>query len=115
MSDAITNMLRTYVIEPVAKDPIWIMILFAGQIVFGLRFIIQWIVSEYKRKSHVPNIFWYLSLVGSLVSLTYFIHIKNPVLILAFSMNVFIYLRNIHLIARHAKAGRVTPIEKAED
>jgi lipid-A-disaccharide synthase-like uncharacterized protein len=45
----------------------------------------------------MPRLFWHLSLVGSLISLSYFIHIKNPVLILTFSQSALIYFRNIHL------------------
>ena len=115
MFEIITNTFQTYVIEPIAADPIWTTILFIGQLIFFSRFVVQWIVSEYKKKSHVPRIFWYLSLVGSWISLIYFIHIKNPVLMLGFSLNTLIYLRNLHLIYKHAKKGIVTVIEKNED
>jgi len=115
MFEIITNTFQTYVIEPIAADPIWTTILFIGQLIFFSRFVVQWIASEYKKKSHVPRIFWYLSLVGILISLIYFIHIKNPVLMLGFSLNTLIYLRNLHLIYKHAKKGVVTVIEKSED
>ena len=115
MLEMITNTLQTYVIKPIAADPIWTTILFIGQLIFFSRFVVQLIVSEYKKKSYVPRIFWYLSLVGSWISLIYFIHIKNPVLMLSFSLNTLIYLRNLHLIYKHAKKGVVTVIEKNGD
>ena len=93
----------------------WIIFGFAAQAAFTARFLIQWIASEYKRRSHVPKAFRYLSLAGSLISLTYFIHAKHPILILAFSGNTFIYARNVHLIRKHAKEGVITPIEYEED
>ena len=108
-------MVQTYVIEPIAADPVWMIILFIGQAIFGARFIVQWIVSEYKKKSHVPTIFWYISLAGSLISLTYFVHNKNPILILSFSLNTLIYIRNLHLIHKHTKLGQVPVIEKGDD
>jgi lipid-A-disaccharide synthase-like uncharacterized protein len=54
----------------------------------------------------VPTAFWFMSLAGSLILLVYSIHIKNPIFMLAFSLNTFIYLRNLHLIYMHADAGQ---------
>lgn len=106
---------RNAINEYVVNDPVWAIIFLVGQTIFGGRFIIQWIVSEYKKKSHVPRIFWYLSLVGSLILLVYSIHIRHPLFMLAFSLNTLIYIRNIHLIFKHAKLSEVTPIEYDED
>ena len=97
------------------KEPVWTTVGFVGQATFGGRFILQWIVSEYKRKSHVPTAFWFLSLIGSLILLIYCVHRREPILILGFSINMLIYLRNLHLIYKHAKKGVVTVIEKSED
>lgn len=44
------------------NDMVWIIFGFIGQFIFGLRFIIQWIYSEIKKKSVIPFSFWYLSL-----------------------------------------------------
>jgi len=115
MINAIANMIRSAFHEQLIKDPVWGTVGFIGQVVFGTRFILQWIVSEYKKKSHVPRAFWFISLVGSLILLVYAFHIRNPVFILGFSLNTLIYLRNIHLIYEHARAGEVTVIEKDED
>ena len=44
----------------------WLVIGFIGQIAFGARFVIQWIVSEKKGESTIPLIaFWYCSITGS--------------------------------------------------
>ncbi len=102
-------------IQEITAEPIWGMIGFLGQAVFGTRFILQWIVSEYKKKSHVPTAFWFLSLLGSLILLVYSIHREEPVFILGFSLNTLIYLRNIHLIYNNSKAGRAGPIGQEED
>ena len=84
-------------------DPWWEATALAGEVVFGGRFVLQWIVSEYKKKSYVPTAFWFMSIVGSIILLIYSIHIEKPVLILAFTINTLIYMRNIHLIFRHKK------------
>lgn len=98
-----------------AQEPVWTVIGFLGQVTFGGRFILQWIVSEYKKKSHVPTAFWFLSLAGSLILLVYSIHRREPVFILGFSINMLIYVRNLHLIFKHAKTGEITSIEHDED
>tara|TARA_X000000950_G_C13723602_1_gene581283 strand:+ start:261 stop:560 length:300 start_codon:yes stop_codon:yes gene_type:complete len=71
---------------------------FVGQGLFASRFIVQWIYSERKGYSHIPIIFWYLSIFGGLGLLAYAIFRKDPVIILGQSFGVFIYLRNLILI-----------------
>jgi lipid-A-disaccharide synthase-like uncharacterized protein len=102
-------------IRELSQDPVWSIVGFVGQFTFGGRFILQWLVSEFKKQSHVPVAFWYLSLVGSIIMLTYSIHLRNLVFILGFSLNTFIYVRNLHLIYKHKQTGEVTVIEKDED
>ena len=115
MFDSIIEFFKSAITEQIVKDPIWATLAFVGQVIFGGRFILQWIVSEYKKRSHVPTAFWYISLVGSIILLSYSIHIKNPIFMFGFSLNTLIYLRNLHLIYKHAKKGVVTVIEKSED
>ncbi len=59
----------------------WIIIGFAGQALFSTRFVLQWIASERARRSIVPKAFWYFSLAGSAVLLSYAIHRQDPVFI----------------------------------
>ena len=115
MLDSIIEFFKGAITEQIVKDPVWAVVALVGQIVFAGRFILQWIVSEYKGKSHVPTAFWFISLLGSLILLSYSIHLKNLIFMLGFSLSTFIYLRNLHLIYKHAKKGLVTVIEKAED
>ena len=107
-------MLESFIKE-LSQEPIWTSIGFVGQVTFGGRFILQWIVSEYKKKSHIPVAFWFLSLMGSLILLVYSIHRTEPIFILGFSINTLIYIRNLHLIYKHKQTGEVTVIEKDED
>jgi len=115
MFDSIIEFFKSAITEQIVGDPVWATVALVGQVVFGGRFVLQWIVSEYKGRSHVPTAFWFVSLAGSLMLLSYSIHIKNPIFMLGFSLNTLIYLRNLHLIYKHAKKGMITVIEKAED
>lgn len=71
---------------------------FAGQVLFFMRFILQWLFTERYKKSAVPISFWYFSIVGSFMLLTYSVLIKDPIFILGQSTGAIIYLRNISLI-----------------
>jgi lipid-A-disaccharide synthase-like uncharacterized protein len=102
-------------VKELAHEPVWTTIGFMGQFTFGGRFILQWLVSEYKKKSYIPIAFWYLSLVGSIILLVYSVHRVEPVFVLGFSLNAIIYIRNLHLIYKHKQTGEVTVIEKDED
>ncbi len=78
----------------------WLIIGFVGQAMFFMRFFIQWIVSEKARKSIIPTSFWYFSIAGSLILLTYAIHRRDPVFIVGQSTGSFIYLRNLYFIKK---------------
>ncbi len=71
---------------------------FIGQTVFFSRFVIQWIVSEIKKESVIPMIFWYLSITGSIILLVYSIYRKDPVFIVGQSVGFVVYIRNIFLV-----------------
>ena len=77
---------------------IWIIIGFVGQALFSARFVVQWLASERARRSVVPTVFWYFSLGGGLILLSYAIHKRDPVFIAGQATGVFIYLRNLYLI-----------------
>ena len=76
----------------------FLMIGLIGQGLFASRFIVQWIYSEKKGESHIPIIFWYLSIFGGIGLLIYAIFRKDPVIILGQTFGIFIYLRNLILI-----------------
>ena len=115
MFNSIIEFIKSSITEQVVHDPVWATVALIGQVVFAGRFILQWIVSEYKKRSHVPTAFWVISVIGSLILLSYSIHIKNPIFMLAFSLNTLIYMRNLHLIYKYAQKNVVTAIEKEQD
>jgi lipid-A-disaccharide synthase-like uncharacterized protein len=77
-------------------DP-WLVLGFAAQGLFTARFLVQWVVSEKKKRSTMPKAFWYFSLVGSALLLVYAIHVRDPVFILGQSFGFVVYIRNLML------------------
>lgn len=83
-------------------ETIWIAIGFLGQGLFFGRWVIQWIASERTAKSQVPIAFWYMSLIGGLITLAYAIYRQDPVFIAGQSVGAIVYLRNLILIRQAA-------------
>ena len=75
------------------KIPLWLLIYGSmGQIIFTLRFVYQWIYSKRKDESLLPIGFWVISLLGSLIIVSYAIYRRDPVLI-AYSRNIYLSRR----------------------
>src|SRR4051795_4793538 len=85
---------------PDAIPALWLAIGFLGQAVFTARFLVQWVASERRRDSVVPVAFWWLSLLGGFTLLAYATYRRDPVIILGQSMGVFVYVRNLMLVAK---------------
>jgi len=83
----------------------WWVVGFAGQLVFASRFWVQWIASERARRSVVPVSFWWLSIVGGLLSLGYAIYRLDPVFIMGQVTGTVIYVRNLAMIRQARAAG----------
>ncbi|MDR8363621.1 lipid-A-disaccharide synthase N-terminal domain-containing protein [Pseudomonas sp. JL3] len=83
-----------------SRETLWLVIGFGGQIAFTGRFVLQWLYSEYKKRSVIPVGFWYLSIVGSTLLFAYAIYRQDPVFIVGQAFGSIVYLRNLQLIAR---------------
>ena len=88
---------------------IWLAVGFLGQFAFSLRFLVQWIASERRKASVVPNLFWWFSIAGGLCLLSYAIYRQDPVFILGQSAGLFVYVRNIVLLRKKRLAGEGLP------
>ena len=75
----------------------WTALGFAGQILFGSRFFVQWWASERKRRVVIPTSFWILSTIGGATLFAYAIHQRDPVFALGQGSGLLIYLRNLKL------------------
>jgi lipid-A-disaccharide synthase-like uncharacterized protein len=87
----------------------WIGLGLLGQALFTARFLLQWIASERRGASVTPTAFWYFSLGGGSLLLTYSIYRRDLVFILGQSVGLVVYLRNLVLIRRAAAAPREEP------
>ena len=68
MNDPITWLAWTgLVITP------WKLIGYTGTLMFGGRWLVQFIASKRMGKPVIPRAFWYMSVVGSLMTLSYFL------------------------------------------
>lgn len=84
---------------------IWLAIGFGGQLLFSARFLVQWITSERSKRSVVPVAFWYFSIAGSIVLLSYAIYRLDPVFIMGQLFGFVIYARNLMLIRGESRRG----------
>jgi lipid-A-disaccharide synthase-like uncharacterized protein len=85
----------------------WTIIGWTANAVFSSRFIVQWYATEKKKQVVVPAAFWWLSLVGSLLFLSYAIfYDKHHVIIYAYAFNWIPYARNLIIHYRHQKSYR---------
>ncbi len=87
----------------------WLAVGFGAQLMFSMRFIMQWIASERARQSVVPEVFWYYSFVGGVMLFIYAVYRADPVFMLGQGMGLFIYSRNIYFILRE-KRIRMEPV-----
>ncbi|MGQ9812841.1 MAG: lipid-A-disaccharide synthase N-terminal domain-containing protein [Dissulfurimicrobium sp.] len=85
------------------KEILILTIGFTGQFLFFMRFFVQWIYSERRKKSLIPMAFWYLSIAGSLVLLVYALLRRDIVFIAGQGLGILIYLRNIYFISMEKK------------
>jgi lipid-A-disaccharide synthase-like uncharacterized protein len=68
-----------------------------GNACFFSRFFVQWYKSERAGKSVAPPIFWWLSLVGTVLLGAYSYSRESYVLVLGYVINGLIYTRNLKL------------------
>ena len=93
--------LRGYVYDVfVARMDFWLAFGLLAQLVFGARFILQWIASERAGRSVMPMSFWFLSLAGGVMTLAYGLVRREPIIIFGQAVSTVIYVRNIVLILR---------------
>jgi lipid-A-disaccharide synthase-like uncharacterized protein len=87
----------------VARLDGWVLVGFAAQGLFAMRFLVQWIASERAGRSVIPLAFWIFSIGGGLLLLGYALYRKDPVFIDGQAFGVFVYLRNLYFVLRERK------------
>lgn len=74
----------------------WTLWGFVGQVIFFLRFFVQWWATEKKKESVIPDSFWYLSVIGTLILIVYAWKREDLVFVVGFSLTLVVYSRNIY-------------------
>lgn len=88
---------------------VWKVIGWMGNATFSSRFIVQWYYTEKHKQVVIPVIFWWLSLLGSLLILIYALTKKDSVFIYAYLFPWIPYTRNLIIHYRHQKAHTDCP------
>jgi len=105
LSQALGNYLHEVFI---AKFQVWVLLGYVAQIMFTMRFLVQWIASERAGKMVMPVAFWFFSIGGGLLLLVYALYIRDPVFILGQAFGVFVYARNLYFELRDRRAAAAT-------
>ena len=104
--DAVLTKLAVWWANTSTTEMVWLTVGFSAQLMFSMRFIVQWIASERARQSIVPEMFWYFSFAGGTMLFAYALYRVDPVFILGQGMGLLIYARNIHFIWRGKRDGQ---------
>ena len=89
---------------------LWKVIGWTGNVVFFSRFIVQWLATEKRKQVVVPTAFWWLSLIGTLLLLSYALFDRrDSVFIFAYAFSWIPYIRNLIIHQRHKRAHRECP------
>lgn len=88
--------------KTLVADPglLWHAVGIFGQGLFASRFWVQWWESEKLQKSELGRVFWWLSLVGSAISVVYFLQIRDVISIVNQSFGMIPYVRNLMLLRK---------------
>jgi len=98
--------MQDFLVDFEAQLTMWALIGAIGQMAFFSRMLVQWVTSERRQESVVPMMFWWLSLIGGAILLSYGIHKRDPVIIMGQSFGFVVYVRNLILIYRKRSADR---------
>jgi lipid-A-disaccharide synthase-like uncharacterized protein len=75
----------------------WIVLLgYVAQVMFTMRFVVQWIASERAGKMVMPIAFWFFSIGGGILLFGYALYIRDPVFILGQGFGVLSPTRNLY-------------------
>jgi lipid-A-disaccharide synthase-like uncharacterized protein len=86
----------------------WLLLGYAGQSLFAMRFLVQWVASERVGRSVIPVTFWFFSIGGGMLLFIYALYIHDPVFILGQGFGLFVYLRNVYFVFRERKTALVS-------
>jgi lipid-A-disaccharide synthase-like uncharacterized protein len=94
----------------------WVVFGLLGQLFFTARFVVQWLASERRGRSTMPNAFWYFSVAGGSILFLYACFYRHDlVFTVGQAAGLFVYARNLMLIRRAAGATAAAAPQGAAD
>ena|SRR5689334_6346244 len=106
----LSNAIGAYLHEVfVLKFQWWVALGYVAQIMFTMRFVVQWLASERAGRMVMPIAFWFFSIGGGSLLLVYALYIRDPVFILGQAFGNFVYLRNLYFELRDRRRSRAKP------
>ncbi len=95
-------------------SPFWVYLIgFAGMVVYGLRIIIQWYLSEKAHKVESPGSYWVLSSVGAVIIYIYGWLRKDFSILFGESVGYYIYMWNIKILGLYKKVPKAVIVLQA--
>lgn len=95
-------------------SPFWVYLVgFAGMVVYGLRIIIQWYLSEKAHKVESPGSYWVLSSVGAVIIYIYGWLRKDFSILFGESVGYYIYMWNIKILGLYKKVPKAVIVLQA--
>ena len=102
----LSNQVGSYLYNVFFMKLTWLVLVgYAGQALFTMRFVVQWIASERAKKSVFPVAFWFFSIGGGLLLFAYALAKEDPVFILGQGFGVFVYVRNLYFVYRERRSS----------
>src|SRR5215467_13006622 len=86
----------------------WVLLGYAGQSLFAMRLLVQWLASDRVGRSVMPVAFWFFSIGGGMLLLVYALYVRDPVFIIGQGLGLFVYLRNLHFVFRERRIVSVS-------
>jgi len=83
------------------KIDFWTLWGIAAQGLFFSRFILQWYKSEKEGKIVIPELFWYISLLGAVMIFIYAFVRSDIVFLITGILQMMLYLRNLVLMKKN--------------
>lgn len=103
----------------------WKLIGYLGALLFTSRWFVQMYVSRKLKRVHMPLAFWWLSITGSVLTLSYFTFGKNdsvgilnnffPAIVSFYNLGLELRHRRRHSEVKESGAGRRPPKDRAGD
>jgi lipid-A-disaccharide synthase-like uncharacterized protein len=84
---------------------LWHMVGCLGLVLFNIRFWLQWWYAERYQQSYLGSTFWWISLVGAVLTLSYFLRIEDLANLIGPAFGLIPYVRNLMLIYRAQKSA----------